>query len=163
MVDLWENDMQKRGSNHIKVVLVNGSPNADGYIFASPVHYVSAGEMLTAFMDRVFMTEQMNGDAHFRLKPAAAVVSARRAGTTAALDQINKYFTILEMPVISSIYWNMVHGMEPEEVEQDLEGLQVMRSLARNMSYYLKCRETAEAVGIPIPEREETVGTNFIR
>ncbi|MGN1192596.1 MAG: flavodoxin family protein [Dorea sp.] len=137
--------------------------DADGYIFASPVHYASAGGALTAFMDRLFMTEQMNGGIHFRLKPAAAVVSARRAGTTAALDQINKYFTILEMPVISSTYWNMVHGMEPDEVDEDMEGLQVMRNLARNMSYYIKCRKAAEAAGIVIPEQEEPVGTNFIR
>ena len=137
--------------------------DADGYIFASPVHYASAGGMLTAFMDIVFMTEQMNGGIHFRLKPAAAVVAARRAGTTAALDQINKYFTILEMPVISSVYWNMVHGVEPKEVEQDMEGLQVMRTLARNMTYYMKCREAAKEVGIVLPEREEPVGTNFIR
>lgn len=137
--------------------------DADGYIFASPVHYASAAGMFTAFMDRVFMTEQMNGGAHFRLKPAAAVVSARRAGTTASLDQINKYFTILEMPIISSTYWNMVHGTEEKEVEKDLEGLQTMRHLARNMSYYIKCREAAKLAGVAIPRQEPSIGTNFIR
>lgn len=131
---------------------------------AGPVHYASVGGTLTAFLDRLFMTEQIgNGGADFRLKPAAAAVSARRAGTTAALDQLNKYFTIMEMPVISSCYWNMVHGQEPSEVEQDLERLQVLRTLARNMAYFMKCRKAAEKAGIPLPEKEEPVGTNFIR
>ncbi|MGN0292637.1 MAG: flavodoxin family protein [Lachnospiraceae bacterium] len=138
--------------------------DADGYVFGSPVHYASAAGALTAFMDRVFMSEQYgNGGCHFRLKPAAAIVSARRAGTTAALDRLNKYFSIMEMPVISSCYWNMVHGQEPEEVEQDLEGLQVMRVLARNMAYFLKCRQAAENAGIRPPQQEESVATNFIR
>jgi multimeric flavodoxin WrbA len=97
------------------------------------------------------------------LKPAAAVVSARRAGTTAAFDQLNKYFTIAQMPVISSQYWNMVHGATPEEVKKDIEGLQTMRTLGRNMAFFLKCKEAGIKSGIAFPEREETTFTNFIR
>jgi multimeric flavodoxin WrbA len=99
----------------------------------------------------------------FYLKPAAAVVSARRAGTTAAFDQLNKYFTISQMPVISSRYWNMVHGTKPEDVASDEEGLQIMRVLARNMAWFLKCKEAGKKAGVPFPKREETIRTNFIR
>ena len=96
-------------------------------------------------------------------KPGAAIVSARRAGTTAALDQLNKYFTITQMPIISGRYWNMVHGATAEEVKQDIEGLQNMRILARNMAWHLKCREAAEKAGVKMPAQEEVVFTNFVR
>ena len=99
----------------------------------------------------------------FYLKPAAAVLSARRAGTTAAFDQLNKYFTLLQMPVISSQYWNMVHGATPDDVRQDIEGLQTMRTLARNMAYFLKCKEAGQKNGVPLPERESIIYTNFIK
>ena len=99
----------------------------------------------------------------FRLKPAAAVVSARRGGTTATFDQINKYFTIREMPVVSSQYWNMVHGNTPEEVLQDEEGMQTMRTLGRNMAYLLRCMAMANAAGVPLPKQETPAVTNFIR
>lgn len=132
---------------------------ADGLIFGSPVHFASASGALTSFMDRLFFASKGN----FRHKPAAAVVSARRGGTTATFDQINKYFTIREMPVVSSCYWNMVHGCTPEEVRQDLEGLYTMRVLGRNMAYMLRCRAAADAAGIPLPERETPAITNFIR
>ena len=136
----------------------------DGFIFGSPVHYASAGGAITSFMDRVFFTAFMSGrGAVFSHKPAAAVVSARRAGTTAALDQLNKYFTISEMPVISGRYWNMVHGHTPQQVHQDEEGMQNMRILARNMAWFLKCLEAGRQAGISIPEKEEIVLTNFIR
>lgn len=137
--------------------------DADGYIFGSPVHYASAGGAIISFMDRVFYTDGRSGKKSFYLKPAAAVVSARRAGTTATFDQINKYFTISQMPVISSRYWNMVHGTTPEEVKKDLEGMQIMRILGRNMAWFLKCREAGIKAGIAFPEQEETVLTNFIR
>jgi multimeric flavodoxin WrbA len=114
-------------------------------------------------MDRVFYSNGMAGRNAFYLKPAAAVLSARRAGTTAAFDQLNKYFTISEMPVISSRYWNMVHGAEPEDVKKDLEGLQTMRVLARNMSWFLKCKEAGRIAGVPLPVKEEVIRTNFIR
>ena len=99
----------------------------------------------------------------FEYKPGAAVVSARRGGTTAALDALNKYFTINCMPVVSSKYWNMVHGNTPDEVRQDLEGMQVMRTLGRNMAWLLKCIEIGRAAGITAPEPEPPVRTNFIR
>jgi multimeric flavodoxin WrbA len=136
---------------------------ADGFIFGSPVHYAAASGALTSFMDRAFYSDSQAGRQSFYLKPAAAVVSARRAGTTAAFDQINKYFTIAEMPVISSRYWNMVHGAAPEDVKKDLEGLQTMRVLARNMAWFLKCKEAGLKAGVRFPEREEGIRTNFIR
>ncbi len=103
--------------------------DADGFVFGSPVHYAAMGGAMTSFMDRAFYAA-IGGDM-FYLKPGACVVSARRAGTTAAFDQFIKYLTIREMPVISSQYWNVVHGNTPGEVRQDLEGMQIMRTLAR--------------------------------
>lgn len=136
----------------------------DGFIFGSPVHYASACGGITAFMDRAFFSASASGRGDiFRHKPASAIVSARRAGTTAALDQLNKYFTITQMPIISGRYWNMVHGANPEEVKQDLEGMQNMRILARNMAWHLKCVEAGKKAGVPMPKTEETVFTNFIR
>ncbi len=137
--------------------------NFDGFIFGSPVHYASACGGVTAFLDRAFFVNSMCAKKVFEHKPASAIVSARRAGTTAALDQLNKYFTITQMPIISGRYWNMVHGASAEEVKQDLEGMQNMRILARNMAWHLKCKEVAEKAGIPMPKKEETVYTNFIR
>jgi multimeric flavodoxin WrbA len=137
--------------------------DADGFIFGSPVHYAAASGAITSFMDRLFYADLQSGKHSFYLKPAAAVISARRAGTTATFDQLNKYFTISEMPIISSCYWNMVHGAKPEDVEKDLEGLQTMRVLARNMAFFLKCKETGLKTGVPLPMREERIFTNFIR
>lgn len=137
--------------------------DADGFIFGSPVHYASASGAITSFLDRVFYTDLLGGRQSFYLKPAAAVVSARRAGTTATFDQLNKYFTISEMPIIASRYWNMVHGATPEDVKKDLEGLQIMRVLARNMAWFLKCKEAGIKAGVAFPVREENVFTNFIR
>jgi multimeric flavodoxin WrbA len=137
--------------------------NADGFIFGTPVHYAAASGAITSFMDRAFYSDMIAGRQSFYLKPAAAVVSARRAGTTATFDQLNKYFTISEMPVISSRYWNMVHGATPEDVKKDLEGLQTMRVLARNMAWFLKCKEAGVKAGVRLPEREEAMFTNFIR
>ena len=110
-------------------------------------------------MDRIFYS----GSSAFAYKPAAAVVSARRAGTTASLDVIMKHFMINKMPVISSSYWNMVHGNKPEQVENDLEGLQTLRTLGQNMAWILKCIEAGKKEGIDIPKAEEKVWTNFIR
>ena len=131
----------------------------DGFIIGSPVHYAAASGQATGVMDRLFRSA---GDA-LRLKPAAAVVSARRAGTTAALEQLNKYFTINEMPVVSSRYWNMVHGAKSEDVAQDEEGMAVMRTLGRNMAWLLKSIEAGRAAGVEPPEQEPPVKTNFIR
>ncbi|MDE5603996.1 MAG: flavodoxin family protein [Eubacterium sp.] len=137
---------------------------ADGFVFGSPVHYAAASGNITAFMDRLFYSDFCgNKGRSFKFKPAAAIVSARRAGTTAAFDQLNKYFTISQMPVISSRYWNMVHGATAEEVLQDEEGMQSMRILARNMAYFLKCIDAGKKAGVPLPAREKTIMTNFIR
>lgn len=136
---------------------------ADGFVFGSPVHYAAASGNMTAFMDRFFYSEPKGEEDAFYLKPAAAVLSARRAGTTAAFDQMIKYFTIREMPVVSSRYWNMVHGNTPEEVKKDEEGLYTMRVLGRNMAYMLKCFEAGKRAGVKLPEAEPGVVTNFIR
>jgi multimeric flavodoxin WrbA len=137
--------------------------DVDGFIFGSPVHYAGATGAITSFMDRVFYTNTLSGRGIFHLKPAAAIVSARRAGTTSAFDQLNKYFTISEMPVISSCYWNMVHGTNPEDVRKDLEGLRIMRVLGRNMAWFLKLKQAGIKAGVPLPASEERVITNFIR
>jgi multimeric flavodoxin WrbA len=106
----------------------------DGFIFGSPVYFASANGAMSAFLDRLFIANLCSGKNSFYLKPGAAIVSARRAGTTAAFDQLNKYFTMSQMPVVSSHYWNMVHGEAPEQVVQDLEGMQIMRTLGKNMA-----------------------------
>ncbi|MBQ2645220.1 flavodoxin family protein [bacterium] len=135
----------------------------DGFIIGSPVHYGSSCGNIISFLDRVFYVNFMAGMKIFEHKPGAAVVSARRAGTTATFDQLNKYFSITEMPIISGRYWNMVHGMNAVQVKHDEEGLQNMRILARNMAWHLKCREAAEKSGIPLPKQEHVIHTNFIR
>lgn len=131
---------------------------ADGFIFGSPVHYAGASGMITSFLDRCFYAGRA-----FAYKPGAAVVSCRRAGSTSTVDQINKYFTIANMPVVSSDYWNAVHGNTPEEVRQDLEGMQTMRILGRNMAWLLKSIEAGKKAGIALPEEEDRIMTNFIR
>ncbi len=132
---------------------------ADGFVVGSPVHYAAAGGAVTAFLDRLFYStsKALAG------KPACAVLSCRRGGSSAAFDQLNKYFTIASMPVVAGQYWNSVHGQTPEQVEQDLEGLQVMRSLGRNMAWLLKCIELGKKNGVLFPEKEPPVRTNFIR
>lgn len=132
---------------------------ADGFIFGSPVHYAGASGAITSFMDRVFYHKA----GPYQGKPAAAIASCRRGGASATFDQLNKYFTICSMPVVSSQYWNMVHGNKPEEVKQDLEGLQTMRTLGRNMAWILKCIEAGKKAGIDFPEQEPKIATNFIR
>lgn len=135
----------------------------DGFLFGTPVHWGAASGAMTSFLDRAFYADLNGGGNRFWLKPAAAVISARRAGTTATWDQINKYFALMQMPIISSRYWNIVHGTNPEEVKKDKEGMQTMRILGNNMAYFLKCRELAEKTGIPKPEQETITFTNFIR
>ena len=138
--------------------------DCDGFIFGSPVHYAGISGAMTAFMDRLFYSDLSgNGNKTFYMKPAACVLSARRAGTTVAFDQMNKYFTIQEMPVVSSRYWNMVHGAAAEEVVQDKEGLYTMRVLGRNMAFMLKCFKAGQENGVELPEREKPVFTNFVR
>jgi len=140
---------------------------ADGFIFGSPVHYAGASGSMTGFMDRAFYADLLGsratGKSRFHLKPASCVVSARRAGTTATYDQLNKYFALSQMPIVSSRYWNMVHGATPEQVRQDLEGLQIMRVLGRNMAWFLKLIEAGKKLGVPYPQQENYIFTNFIR
>jgi len=131
----------------------------DGFVFGSPVHYASASGMISSFMDRVFYCKSRR----FALKPAAAIVSCRRGGASAAMDRINKYFTISNMPIVSSQYWNMVHGNTPDEVRQDLEGLQIMRTLGRNMAWLLHCIDAGKKAGVALPVSEKRMVTNFIR
>jgi len=138
---------------------IEKAKSADGFIFGSPVYYAHPSGRLLSFMDRLFYA----GSAAFAFKPAAAIVSARRAGTTASIDVITKYFTINKMPVVSSNYWNMVHGNRPEEVLKDEEGLQIMRTLGQNMAWLLKCIEAGKNAGIALPQTEEKIKTNFIR
>lgn len=140
-------------------VALDKAAKADGFIFGSPVHYASAGGAITSFLDRMFFA----GKENMVYKPGAAVVSCRRAGSTATLDQLNKYFTISSMPLVGSSYWNMVHRNTPEEVLQDKEGLQTMRNLARNMAWLLHCIEAGKKAGISVPQPESGSTTNFIR
>ena len=130
----------------------------DGYVFGSPVYYASASGALVSFMDRVFYS----GGKNLAYKPAAAVVSCRRAGAATTFDVINKYFTINNMPIVGSNYWNEVHGNTAEEVLQDEEGLQTMRILGNNMAWLLKCLALGKEAGVE-PVRERKIMTNFIR
>ncbi|MDR1415030.1 MAG: flavodoxin family protein [Odoribacteraceae bacterium] len=132
---------------------------ADGVVIGSPVYYSSPNGALLALLDRAFYA----GGEMMAYKPGAAVVSCRRGGAASAFDMLNKYFTISNMPVVSSQYWNAVHGNTPEEVKQDLEGLQVMRVLGRNMAWLLECIDAAKGT-VPLPEQESVrQRTNFIR
>ncbi|GHU73976.1 FMN reductase [Clostridia bacterium] len=131
---------------------------ADGFIFGSPVHYAAASGGMTSFLDRFFYSGPK-----FSGKPGAVVVSCRRGGASSTFDQLNKYLTISSMPVVSSQYWNSVHGYTPEDVRKDEEGLQVMRVLGRNMAWLLKCIDAGKKAGINYPESEERARTNFIR
>ena len=129
----------------------------DGVVVGSPVYYAGPNATVCALLDRVFF---MKSDS-YRLKPGAAIVNCRRGGASAAFDRLNKYFTIAEMPIVSSQYWNSTHGFTPEDVKKDLEGLQTMRVLGRNMAWLLKCIEAAKGT-VPLPEREARFMTNFI-
>ena len=124
----------------------------DGYIFGGPVYYGTVNPTLTNFMTRAFFSSFFGGKRIFRLKPAAAVASARRAGTMTAIDTINRFFTWGEMPIISSNYWNVIYGQTAEEAKRDLEGLRTMTTLARNMAWFLKIKELSLKEGIPLPQ-----------
>ena len=128
-------------------------------VLGSPVHYAAASGQITCVLDRLFYS----ASGALRYKPAAAVVSARRGGTTAALEQLNKYFTINQMPLVSSRYWPMVHGNTPDQVRQDEEGLAIMRQLGHNMAWIIKCIAAGRDAGVDIPAQEPPVRTNFIR
>lgn len=137
--------------------------DADAFVFGSPVYYASANGSMISFLDRSFYSNSHGAGAEaFKNKPGAVVCSARRGGTTATYDQLIKYLGISQMPIISSFYWNMVHGNTPEEVMQDEEGLGTMRQLAHNMAFFLKCIEAGEEKGITLTQ-EPKPRTNFIR
>ena len=138
---------------------IEKAQDADGFVFGSPVYYAHPSGQILSLLNRMFYA----GSRAFAHKPGAAVVSARRAGTTASLDVLNKYFTVAQMPVVSSTYWNMVHGTAPEQVKQDLEGLQTMRSLGRNMAWLLKCIALGRQNGVEPPQADTSQWTNFIR
>ena len=156
---------------HIGVKAVNGEMNqivsevaeavksADGLIVGSPVYYASPSGEVMAFLDRLFGVAKDD----LMYKPAAAIASARRAGTSTTLDVLNKYFLYNQMPLVSSCYWNMVHGSNPEDVLKDEEGMQTMRTLAKNMAWILKSIEAGKESGVKQPVAEEKVFTNFIR
>lgn len=153
-----QNDSRCIFSDDIINATLDKIEHADGLVVGSPVYYASPNGSLLSFLDRLFYAGNC-----FSYKPGAAIVSARRGGTTAALDVLNKYFTISHMPVVSSQYWNMVHGNSPEEVKQDLEGMQTMRVLGRNMAWLIKSIEAGKQAGITQPDAEPKARTNFIR
>ena len=132
---------------------------ADGVVVGSPVYYAGPNATLCALLDRVFFMKS----APYAFKPAAAVVSCRRGGASASFDRLNKYFTIARMPVVSSQYWNSVHGNNAEEVVQDKEGMQIMRTLGDNMAWLVKCIAAGKAAGVATPAPEAWEPTNFIR
>ncbi|MDE5565633.1 MAG: flavodoxin family protein [Anaeroplasmataceae bacterium] len=132
--------------------------NAEGLVIASPVYYASANGTLVSFLDRLFYSSDFDKT----MKVGASIVSARRGGNTATFDELNKYFTISGMPVVSSQYWNMIHGNSKEEAEQDLEGLQTMRTLGHNMAFLIKSIALGKKE-FGLKEKEPKIGTNFIR
>ena len=146
-------------ANDVINELIEKAAGADGFVFGTPVYYAHPSGRILCALDRAFYA----GGAAFRHKPGAAVAVARRGGTTASFDVLNKYFTFCEMPVVSSTYWNNVHGRLPGEAAQDAEGLQTMRNIGQNMAWLLKCIEAGKAAGIDVPVAERGQMTNYIR
>ena len=138
--------------------LIDKARACEGFVFGSPVYYAHPSARLLTVLDRAFYSAARN----FAFKPAAAVLSARRAGTTASFDVINKYFTISSMPIVSSTYWNHVYGRQPEEVAEDKEGLMTMTNIGKNMAWMLKCIELGRKNGLNHPENEKVL-TDFTR
>ena len=139
--------------------LIEKSKLADGFVFGAPVFYAHPGGRILSVLDRVFCA----GSKHLNYKPGAAIVSARRAGTTAALDVLNKYFTMNKMPIVSSHYWNVIHGRTPEESRKDAEGVQTLKILGKNMAWLMKSMALARQNGIAEPKEVARQNTNFIR
>lgn len=132
---------------------------ADGFVFGTPVYYAHPSGRVLSFLDRVFYCSS----SALAFKPGASVAVARRGGTSASFDVMNKYFGISQMPVAGSTYWNLAHGRVPGEVEQDAEGMQTMRNLARNLAWMMKCFEAGKQAGVKLPEAERENKTHFIR
>ena len=141
--------------------LVTAMKHADGIILGSPVYFASANGAMCSVLDRAFYSSF----SHFVGKPGASVAVCRRGGASATFDRLNKYFTFAQMPIVSSQYWNQVHGLNAQEAESDHEGMQTMRTLGRNMAQLLKAIKAGSAAGIPQPAPyiEERISTNFIR
>ena len=133
---------------------------ADGFVFGSPVHYAAISGAMSSFMDRAFYS---GGRDTYYLKPAAGITVARRGGNTAAFDQLNKYFSICEMPIVTSTYWNMVYASKPDDVVCDKEGICTMQNLAKNMAFILQCKDVALKNGVSVPQRRVPEKTSFIR
>ena len=138
--------------------IIEKAENSDGFVFGTPVYYAHPSGRILSVLDRVFYA----GKKAFEFKPGASIVSARRGGTVASFDVLNKYFSISQMPIVSSTYWNNVHGNNKLEVEQDLEGMQTMYNLGKNMAWLIKCIENGKKENINKPENK-VVKTNFIR
>ncbi len=137
---------------------------ADGFVFGTPVYYAHPSGRILSFLDRLFFSSRLaNGYEHLRHKPGAAIVVARRAGTSASYDVMNKYFGIAQMFNIGSTYWNEFHALQKADVPQDGEGVQTLQNLARNMVYVMKCLKAGRDVGILPPTADESVFTNFVR
>jgi len=139
--------------------ILEKAETADGFVFGTPVYYAHPSGRILSVLDRLFYA----GSPLFTHKPGFAVASARRAGTTASFDVLNKYFMINQMPVASSSYWTVVHGSTPEELKQDKEGLQTVRHAAANLAWLMKCIDAGRKAGINPPDNEKTDWTNFIR
>lgn len=138
--------------------LLEQAAGCDGFVFGAPVYFAGIAGTMKCLLDRLFYA----GRPLFRGKPGAVVVSARRAGTTASLDQLNKYLGIAGMLTVPSRYWNMVHGYTAEDAKKDLEGLQIMRELGQNMAWLLQLLELGKANGLDMPPLEPKIATNFI-
>lgn len=137
--------------------IIAKAKEADGFVFGSPVYYAHPSGQVLSLLDRVFYA----GSSNFAYKPGAVVVTARRAGTTAALDALNKYLLDTQMPVVSSTYWNMVFGPVPELIGQDKEGLQTMRNLGHNLAWLMKCIHAGKQQGVQPMQAETSHRTNF--
>ena len=137
---------------------------SDGFVFGSPVYYAHPSGRIQSFLDRLFFSSRLaNGYENLRHKPVAAITVARRAGTSASFDVLNKYATISQMIVVGSTYWNEFHALTKEDVPEDSEGLQTLQNLARNMVYVMKCLKAGRDAGIMPPATKEEVFTNFVR
>ncbi|MGN0240636.1 MAG: flavodoxin family protein [Candidatus Weimeria sp.] len=143
---------------------VKKAREADGFVFATPVYFAHPSGRIFSFLDRAFYSNERDEIYEaFRFKPGAAVAVARRGGTTAALDGLNKYFGIAQMPIAGSTYWNNVHGLYADEAPKDEEGMQTMRNLARNMVWMMRCFEAGQKAGVAYPDTESSYTTNFIK
>ena len=139
------------------------APDYDGFIFGSAVHYGNVTGPMASFLDRAFFVQWNTKRNIFRLKPGAAVVTTGRSGAASTFEQLNLYFATSEMPIVTSVYWNNLHGHNAEQGVQDEQGMQVMRALGRNMAYLLRCLELGKKAGVPVPEAETPIYTDLIR